>query len=345
MFGITHLKSEFHMTSAEVECPVIGCDTIVARRKKGDPSLRSQQFFCDKCKIFISSSTFEYETENSNLLWKDSEDLRLWNQLKTFKAETNRISRERSEDAVSWNVFRYFERADRTSELVHHVGSVECQTAETIYWSYSPNENRPWTPLLDARVEFGEALNQSNAAFGKGVSEPDIILLTDRHLIFVEAKFGSGNTTSGKPNEVERRVKNPKSYTTGGDNLFETVFTSSYETVVRDQKYELLRFWLMGSWIAQNLGKSFILANLVRERSEQDIEKKFGQHVRQTDERKFARWTWESFVPLLNLTGDADSEILRNYLECKTIGFKADKSRNVASPITAFAAKPPKTLP
>lgn len=337
MFGLADLKPEFRMTGIDIQCPVRGCDSIVTRARKGDV-LRSRQFFCEKCNIFISPSTFEYKDEKDNLLWNDADDSSLLAALKANKAEVKRLTRERSEDAVSWNVFRYFHRSGRICEMLRHFdGGVEPSSVETVFWSYSDIIKAPWSPLLEARVMFGESPSLDQAALGKKVSEPDMAFVTDDHLIFVEAKFGSGNATSGNVKQVERRVRTPKAYIVGADGWYDDAFVSDYATVVRDQRYELMRFWLLGSWIAKRIEKKFLLVNLVRKKAEKQIETNFGRHILQSKERRFVRWTWESLEPLLKSADDEASKRLHQYMIQKTIGFREFKDREMASPIRAFS--------
>ena len=338
MLGSNDLKSEFSMTEMDLECPVKGCKTVVRRRTRGNEQPESM-YCCEKCKIVVYPSTFKHIDEAENLLWTVKDDIELLNDIKRYKAEKHRLGHDNSEDAVSWNVFHHFDRSGQLSSLVAHLTERDdSQKCEVIYWSYRQRSGAPWQPLVDARLEFGEARTQQMALFGENkVSEPDIILLTDDDLIFVEAKFGSGNKTPAKLCDAVARIANPKKYLIGGNNWYAEVFENNFETVMRDQKYELLRFWLLGSWMAEKLGKNFVLANLVRRKEETQIEHQFGRHIIQTERRKFVRWEWESLGPLLEKLKDSGSEDLLTYLEYKTIGFYEDKKRQLAKPRTAFS--------
>jgi hypothetical protein len=336
MLGLGDLKPQFAMTETTVDCPVHGCSTVVQRRREGDGK-PTHMFKCESCGIFVFPSTFEYVNDEDNLLWKAESDLTLLEQIKGSKAETHRLGRERSEDAVTWNVFRHFDRSDRLPAFLSHLtAEIPPEDCEVIYWSYSPMLGTPWSDLLKGRVEFGEAPSLTIAATGKRVSEPDIILLTHDSVIFVEAKFTSGNKTSGDAVRVNEILSNSKRYLSGGNEWYQTVFSSDYPTVVRDQKYELLRFWLLGSWMADRLGKKFVLANLVRKTKETNIEKEFGKHISQTESRRFVRWEWESLGPLLENLNDNGSLQLLTYLKNKTIGFGKDGRLPVARPKKAF---------
>ena len=336
MLGLSDLKADFSMTETEVGCPVQGCNAVVRRRRRADGELKAP-FLCKTCKIYVYPSTFEYVDEADNLLWTAKDDFDLLNEIKRYKAEIHRLGHDNSEDAVTWNVFRHFDRSVRLPSLLSHLTErndiVYC---EAIYWSYYPAMQEAWKPLVEARVEFGEAASLKVAAMGKRVSEPDIILLTNDSVIFVEAKFTSKNKTSGDANRVKEILSNPKRYLSGGNEWYPTVFTSDFPTVVLDQKYELLRFWLLGSWIANALGKKFVLANLVRHTEEIDIEDEFGKHIRQTESNRFVRWTWESLASLLVGSEDGDSAHLLAYLKNKTIRFKPDDRHPIARPQKAF---------
>ena len=338
MLGLNNLKAAFSMTESEVECPVQGCNTVVRRRRRGDKEPRNT-FLCKACNINVFPSTFEYVNEADNLLWTAKDDVGLLDVIKKYKAETRRLGHDNSEDAVTWNVFRHFDRSKQSQLLLSHLtGRSGTKACEVIYWSFSPVNGRPWQPLVEARLEFGEAATPEDAKYGKNkVSEPDLILLTDDELIFVEAKFGSGNKTPAKLADAEARIKKPKRYLIGGNEWYAKVIENSFEMVMRDQKYELLRFWLLGSWMADRLGKRFVLANLVPRTKETAVEHVFGRHIRQTERRSFVRWEWESLEPLLENQKDYDSLRLLAYLRNKTLGFAEDKVHRIARPKRAFS--------
>lgn len=339
VLGLDRLKLEFRMTSEEVECPVADCTTVVRRRRRGEQQT-DDDFRCAKCGIYVFPSTFAYVAETDNLLWNENVDAALLQSIKAFKAEIDRLGHERSEDAVSWNVFRCFDRINALDDLATLFSGQEANSdTQIVWWSYSERAKQAWEPLLKARVEFGEARTVADAT-GKGVSEPDIILFNDDLLLFVEAKFGSGNVTPSRLGEAEARINNPKAYVSGGDNWFNEVFEADFATVLRDRKYELLRFWLFGSWIAQTTNRRFVFVNLVRDSVESTIEADFGRHIRQTDGRRFVRHTWESIDRLLEGSNHPDAARLRAYLEHKTIGFAEDANREIARPIKAFATQP-----
>jgi len=307
MYGSSDLKAKIRLTDTTVECPVRDCNATVERQRR--VFRRLDNFKCPQHGIYISPTTFEYETEFDNLLWTDTADSELFKKIKAVKRES-RISRDNSEDAVSWNVFRYLERNNLLDGLLTSISGSEQLSANLILWSYCNQEQNNWTPLNKARIEFGETVSRG--------SEPDIIITTNSTLFFIEAKvLATNETTPSDPN-------NPKKYISGGDGWYSKVFSSNYNTVaVSDKRYELLRFWLLGSWLANELKLKFHLVNLVLADRELTIEKDFGRHIIQNDNNRFSRFTWESIYEFIANPNRTNSETQRvlNYFKNKTAGY------------------------
>jgi hypothetical protein len=187
---------------------------------------------------------------------------------------------------------------------------IELEDPEMIYWTYHGGEKSIWSELDRAKEKFGD-----DTAAGLG---PDIIIDSRNALIFIEAKLTAGNETE------PQSKKETKKYMTGGRSWFGRVFRSDYERVaIKDRKYELMRLWLLGTWMAARRGVDFYLLNLVREGEEEGIEVTFGKHLKEEPARIFKRITWEKIY-----RGIADSyvpkegkEKIIDYFENKTLGY------------------------
>lgn len=307
MFGMDELKETIEITEKTVECPVKGCSKKVERQKK--VFKREERFKCPKHNIYISKSKFVYQRESDNMLWKDKADLDLFKRIKKVKRES-RIAWNNSEDAVSWNVFRFLERNNLVEVFLSSIIDTALKSSEVIYWSYSQKENASWSELNKAREEFGEEIKRS--------SEPDIIIKTDNTLFFIESKLTAENKTDPS------NKSNPKKYETGGNNWFSKVFKSDYKTVaIDDKKYELLRFWLLGTWMASQQGLDFCLVNLVLSERERHIEAIFKRHIYENQKRKFIRITWEDIYQQIQNNGlsGVDKDTIIKYFRNKTIGY------------------------
>ena len=311
MLGRKDLKPSIVVTDKTVECPVQGCVEKVARQRL--KFRRDEKFKCPQHNIYISPSTFEYQQETDNLLWIDHSDLNLLNQIKDVKRES-RMVRDNSEDAVSWNVFRFLERNQLIESVLSSLIRFPLNSPEIIYWSYNQQEQSSWWELNKARIEFGERIARG--------SEPDIIIRTQKALLFIEAKVTATNET------VPSDKTNSKRYETGGNNWFSEVFQSDYKTIAIDnQKYELLRFWLLGTWLANQLNLDFYLLNLVLAEREKNIELIFRRHIQEKQGRRFMRITWEDiYHQMLNSDfPETDKAKMINYFRNKTIGYNSDR--------------------
>lgn len=308
MLGICDLKPQIQITRTDVECPVRGCSQRVHRQIK--TFKREKCFQCPDHLIYISPTTFEYNEETENLLWQDAEDLRLFNAIKTVKRES-RIGRDNSEDALTWNVFRYLERNELLAPMLSHITQTEHKKVELIYWSYSQESHGSWPQLNHARREFGEKINRS--------SEPDLIAVSDKGFFFIETKFTASNNTTPSSE------KNRDNYLTGGDNWWREVFCNDYKTAAIDaRKYELCRFWLLGTWLAKEINRNFHLMNVVLSTRERHIEQQFGSHIQAAPHQQFVRFTWEDIYSYINENATANSEknVVLAYFKNKTIGYK-----------------------
>ncbi|MGD0072467.1 MAG: hypothetical protein ABSB71_13020 [Candidatus Bathyarchaeia archaeon] len=307
MFGANELKSAIKVTENFVECPVRNCKTIVPRQRRRFQ--RSDKFLCPEHAIYISPSTFEYKKQTENLLWNEEADLNLLKRIALVKRES-RIARDNSEDAVTWNVFRFLEKENFLSRYLSMLSKSEIRNPEIVYWSYSQSEKNAWSKLVQARKEF-ELVPE------KG-SEPDIIIKSDKALFVIEAKLKASNKTV--PSSKDPLVK--EKYVTGGCGWYQDVFKSDFETVaISDRKYELLRFWLLGSWMAQNQRLRFILVNLVPAEREKDIETQFKKHIKEDTNRAFLRSTWEDIYRLIQETDNRKKHLMLDYFRNKTVGY------------------------
>lgn len=219
------------------------------------------------------------------------------------------MARDNSEDAVTWNVFRFLEKNNLIEGFLSMVAGQCIKSSEVIYWSYRQEEDKAWTLLNKAREEFGEEIRRS--------SEPDLIIKTDKALFFIEAKLTAGNET------MPSDMKSSKRYETGGNDWFREVFKSDYKTIaITEKKYELMRFWLLGTWMAEQSSLEFYLINLVRKVQGKNIETAFKKHIKEDEKREFNRLTWENVCEyILNSGVSPHKEIIIRFFRNKTFGY------------------------
>lgn len=104
------------------------------------------------------------------------------------------------------------------------------------------------------------------------------------------------------------------------------VFNSDSGTVaIEHKKYELLRLWLLGSWMAKQRNISFNLLNVVPARRELDIESRFSPHIQTGERTSFKRVTWEHIHSVAQeIIPDCGArEKLKKYFHGKTLGYSS----------------------
>jgi hypothetical protein len=190
-------------------------------------------------------------------------------------------------------------------------------------------------------VEFGEAKDATGASKGKRLSEPDLIIIDDGIVMFIEAKFGSSNKTPSGEAAIKEKQNTPKKYCCGGQGLIDRICSAPYKDIIANQKYELLRMWLLGSWATESLGSNwkFILGNLVRDTQERKIVEEFGRLINCDTQRKFARLTWEQIYDCVVQVGSKttrDLKPLKRYFEQRTYGIYENKKEREGSFRRAF---------
>ena len=307
MYDARTLKPTLHVSADEVECPVLGCAVRVPRQR--GHVRRDAMFRCVEHEIYISASTHDHESAASNLLTPDAENLALLARLVGEKRETARLGRERSEDALTFNVFRALERAGALDAVMSDVAGRQVRRSLPAFWSLQSTTGRPERLLAAARTVFREVVDRG--------TEPDVYIESDDTLFLIEAKLGASNATT------PTHVRSLDSYASAADGWYARTFASGPEVVaVQEQRYQLMRLWLLGTWMAAQVDKQFVLVSLCTDASDTGIETSFGAHIVQNELRRFKRYTWEAIREACR-TGEGVASLapLVAYLDHRTSGY------------------------
>ena len=141
MLGFDDLLSARTSGERDVACPVRGCTTRVPVQTRRFQAI--DRYKCATHGLFISKSTFEYASPHHNLLWDSPADRVLLDGILQHKRES-RLGRERSEDAVSWNVFRYLELSGLLDAWVASVTGQPESNSRVHYWSFDSQAGVTW---------------------------------------------------------------------------------------------------------------------------------------------------------------------------------------------------------
>jgi hypothetical protein len=239
---------------------------------------------CVPCGIGLSNAevrpTFIRENWRDGL-WRRSTATRLDRLIEkalsgiTHEKKRRRLANERSEDLLTWNVFSWLEARSLLGQVIRWVGLPEPSDTPSIYYWGATDHAAPGVELRDLLTRsFGESPGS--------LSEPDLILVGQASVVFVEAKFGSPNDRQ-VGTKAERYVKAAPAW-----------FRTNAEAVAQVGYYELTRNWAIGGALADQLGRRFALVNLVRRGDEGQVSEEFGPLL--SDKGTFAVRTWEDLV-------------------------------------------------
>ena len=186
-----------------------------------------------------------------------------------------RLANERSEDLLTWNVFSWLDDRSLLGQVIRWTGLPESSETPSIYYWGATERAVPGMDLADLLVRrFAES--------PRSLSEPDVIIVGQDSLVFVEAKFGSAN---------DRQVGTKSDpYVNGAP----TWFRASSQATAQAGYYELTRNWAIGGALADQLGRRFALVNLVRSAEETRVGEELGPLL--ADRGRFLVRTWSDLV-------------------------------------------------
>jgi len=238
-----------------------------------------------------------------------------------FKYESHRLGAERSEDALSWNVFRSLQEAGRLNNLARLITGDTSTVEPFLYlWGICTTDDdfTPWDLLISARQRF-----ESNLPVVRPNTEPDIALhLPGRYLILIEAKFTSANTSYARGPR-----KNGQSLTL--DELLGLYQAPELEMLCLRKAnsadhihHQLWRNTTFAEWMAKvdHPGTKPYHVNLVREGYDAASAEEFKNLFNPGYDDQFQQITWEWIYK--TCTDSPQLGPLRRYLETKTAGLK-----------------------
>jgi hypothetical protein len=298
-----------------VRCYVGGCDKMLR-----PPSRRDAGETCPVHKIRChKSATYTYPDPRRNIIASPEIFARRIIPHE-FKFESWRMGNERSEDALTWNVFRSFQEAGCLHLVAQWVTGIRFDEEPNLYlWGIAIDDDQfePWDLLIAARNRFERKLPVKRPA-----TEPDIALhLPGRYVILIEAKF-----TSSNPFYTDGPRKNNQSLTK--DELIGIYSDLTLSILDRDLARaseriypQLWRNLVFAEWMAMLEGKGTKAyhVSLTRAFWENESCDEFARLLRPGFEDRFTHLRWEDVFVLSGLAWK-ELATLQQYLLTKTAG-------------------------
>jgi hypothetical protein len=202
--------------------------------------------------------TYVYDEPWRNLLWADADDRQRLDAILRGKRES-RMGHEHSEDAVTWNVFRFFERHGCLSRAIRTICPCPDDEPLTVFWTTHNGS------LWDSYHLCSDQIREKRGAR----SESDLIFVWENKLVVVvEAKFRSPNRSASDPQKRKVELRKSRRYVMHAPRCLNQ---KGAKRAVCDGWYELLRNWVLGMELKDMLScEEFVLVNLLRKRHENE---------------------------------------------------------------------------
>ena len=333
-FGIQDLDPNVTVenpSSKRVVCYVKGCRQVLQVPCRGTPGEVCPDHGI-RCHHSSAGGTYTYaDVRNNAIVSPDLLAKRIVGH--PFKYESHRLGAERSEDMLSWNVFRSLQEAGCLHKIGELITGDRSGIEPFLYlWGIclTDDDLTPWGLLIDARKRF-----ESNLPVDRPLTEPDIALhLPGRYLVLIEAKFTSPNTfyTRG-PRKNDSSLTVEELLDIYSDRVLRTLDCSVARK--RDRiPHQLWRNTVFSEWMAymDHPRTKPYHVNLVRSGFERESAQEFGSMVRPGVRDCFQRITWEQIFCWC--VGEPKLARLRRYLDAKTAGLtKAFRINSILSQV------------
>jgi hypothetical protein len=299
-----------------VRCYVRGCQNYV-RRPTGRKAESGEP--CPDHGIYCRHSrdaTYVYEDACRNII--ASADLFGERVLgHPFKFDSDVLGYEKSEDALSWNVFRSIQESAHLAQLAELlIGEGHDEEPNLYLWGIRVNDDsfEPWDLLVAARDRF-----ESNLPVDRPLTEPDIALhLPGRCLVLIEAKFTSPNGwyhRGVRQGEKSLTLEELLEIYSGEElRLPNTDLAQQCDRI----PYQLWRNTVFADWMALQDSPETkpYHVNLVRDGYEHESQEAFEALLNEPYRDRFRPATWEAIHAWLAKSSRCDR--LRRYMEQKT---------------------------
>ena len=319
-YGVSDLNPQVERINdapRTVRCYVRGCRHVLRTPTRNSPGEVCPDHGI-RCHHSFSGSTYAYQDVRRNII--ASQELFAQRIVgHPFKYESHRLGLEKSEDALSWNVFRSLQEAGRLGRLAAAITSREDPDEPYLFlWGICTTNDscQPWELLVQARERF-----ESHLPVKRPKTEPDIALyLPGRYLILIEAKFTSPNTFYEHGPRRDRQSLTLAELLTIFHEPGLRLLDHRRAATARRVAFQLWRNTVFAEWMSRRDGPNTRAyhVNLVRSGYEQESASEFSELISDGCEDRFRRMTWEQ---IFEITRDEPALTrMRAYLENKTAG-------------------------
>jgi len=161
------------------------------------------------------------------------------------------LGRKNSEDALTWNVFRFLQKTEMGSRLISDIFKVS-RVQTLLFWSMDPENCGEEQQLVNILIRTIDGKHRGT------MTEPDLILFTDKEVCFIECKLNQNGRTSPWRTTSEGSAKRMNTYQ---EVLSELEQFDDWKNV-----YQMIRQYVYSKSLGKILGKTPRVYPLINEK-------------------------------------------------------------------------------
>ena len=168
----------------------------------------------------------------------------------------SRLGSKNSEDAKSWNLFRSLQLESRMHSYYSSIG-IKDELENVLFWGLHCN-TAEFDKTLKSTLDIIEPPNLWHIQ----QTEPDVIIMGKKIVIFNESKLGRANANIDAWNRKAPFSKKHDLYRKNARPYFKKCFIDDFSVEGR-RYYQLMRNYIVGTHFAERVKKEFHLVALV----------------------------------------------------------------------------------
>jgi len=193
------------------------------------------------------------DKDNPILVWKAWRDH--FTNGKAFLASPN------GEDALTWNVFRSFQKAGNAGlDIISEVFGISKEVKTILFWGCDAENHGEEQQLLNILIRTIDGQLQGT------MTEPDLVIITEDEVVFVECKLNLSGTTSPWKASSKKKNVEEKDKIDGADKRF-AIYKKMFPELmcINDWRdvYQLIRQYVYAKKLADYLNKKPLVIPLI----------------------------------------------------------------------------------
>jgi len=181
------------------------------------------------------------------------------------------LSRDNSEDALTWNVFRSLEKSGKEGlSLISNIFRIS-QVDKILFWGCDVKHKGEEQQLLNILIRIIDGQLRGT------MTEPNLVLITDKEVVFVECKLNQNVNTSPWKAQREGAEKRWRTYVGKADEIKNYVDNNIFPELEEINNwrdvYQLIRQYVYASSMSKYLGKKAIVIPLINGKHKEILSK------------------------------------------------------------------------